>query len=172
MLQKYNTNHSNTSFRRTLPLIHLLGKQFFRGWHIFTLFGASIMFEASSSYEKIPEYSDLPAIQIISPLQGSYYSENVQISWLIEKISTHNKEGAEEAIIFVNGVKAHSSAERQGSLLLEKLPVGGYRIEAMLGTYDDFEGLTKVLSTHVVEFRVGSKSTESDFPHSRYYSVA
>ena len=120
----------------------------------FICFFSYIWMSGASSFEILPEYSDLPSMHLLSPLQGSYNGEDVEISWRCEKVSM-NGIGA-EAIIFVNGLKAHSSLELQGTLMLQKLPQGTYRVDAMLAAYDEIDGLTNVTSTHVVEFHVGS----------------
>jgi hypothetical protein len=113
--------------------------------------------------EVIPEYRNEPSIHVISPLQGSYNSgERCEISWLIENFSPQassahefNESTTDHVIIFVNGIKAISSTtEVEGKVSLQQLSAGAYRIDAMLGRYDELDGIISVLSNHVVEFFV------------------
>ena len=116
----------------------------------------------SYSIEVIPEYRNSPSIRVISPLQGSYISGvRCEVSWLIENFSPKessvakfNESITDHAMIFVNGIKAISSPEVEGKVFLQQLSAGAYRIDAMLGRYDELDGVTSVLSNHVVEFFV------------------
>jgi hypothetical protein len=100
------------------------------------------------------------SIYIISPLQGSENNETVEVSWRV-------KQGAPESgtqddvIIFVNGIKALSTQNYEGNVILQKLEAGAYRLEAMLATYDEIDGLVKVTSSYVVEFYVGRRHLSS-----------
>eukprot|EP00291_Cryptomonas_curvata_P015801 CAMPEP_0172153620 /NCGR_PEP_ID=MMETSP1050-20130122/1554_1 /TAXON_ID=233186 /ORGANISM="Cryptomonas curvata, Strain CCAP979/52" /LENGTH=227 /DNA_ID=CAMNT_0012822193 /DNA_START=355 /DNA_END=1035 /DNA_ORIENTATION=- len=74
----------------------------------------------------------------------------------------------DHVIIFVNGIKAISSPEVEGNVFMQQLSAGAYRIDAMLGRYDELDGITSVLSNHVVEFFVDlqppiSRSISSTF---------
>jgi hypothetical protein len=116
----------------------------------------------SYSIEVMPEYRNSPSIRVISPLQGSYNSGGrCEISWVMENFSPQastvvefNESITDHAIIFVNGIKAISSQEVVGKVFLQQLSAGAYRIDAMLGRYDELDGITSVLSNHVVEFFV------------------
>ncbi len=117
---------------------------------------------SANSTEVLPAYRNSPSISVISPLQGSYNSGvRCEISWQIKNLSPQtssvselNESVTDHAIIFVNGVKAISSLEVEGKIFLQQLSAGAYRIDAMLGRYDEVDGITSVLSNHVVEFFV------------------
>jgi hypothetical protein len=96
-----------------------------------------------------------PSIRVLSPLQGSYNGQSVEFSWAVKNYVVDPSGSAHQAIIYVNGIKAHQSAELEGRVSFQDLSDGSYRVDAMLATYDEDDGLTSVLSAHTVEFFVG-----------------
>ncbi len=108
----------------------------------------------------LPEYRNTPSIRVTSPLQGSYnVGDRCEISWRIDnfsplasRVGDFNESSIDHAIIFVNGIKAVSSLDVEGTVFLQQLSAGAYRIDAILGRYDELDGITLVISTHVVEF--------------------
>lgn len=97
-----------------------------------------------------------PSIFVTSPLQGSEHNQTIEISWRVDDFF-RDQGSVTEVILFVNGIKAHATMNTEGSLSMEKLHDGAYRIEAMLATYDEIDGVTSVISSHVVEFYVGRR---------------
>ena len=105
---------------------------------------------------------DNPEITLLEPLHNSLSHGDLRVSWSVKRFAVDPAGRSEQPTIFLNGLKVHSSVDPDGSLVISSLSEGSYRMEAMLATYDEDDGLTSVLSNHVVEFHIGSRPAEDD----------
>lgn len=100
---------------------------------------------------------DAAHIELLAPSQGYVSGEGaLKIAWATTGVPADSP--PLKVVLMVNGltakVLAASSAEE--SMILDRLMDGPYRVHVFLGEYDEFEGLSNVRSSALVECWVDS----------------
>ena len=104
-------------------------------------------------------------VDLLEPEQDFVSREgNLKIAWAVKDVPGGS--GALKVVIMVNGLTAQVQElnSEQGSLLLGDLKDGPYRVHVFLGEYDEFEGLSNVQSSALVECWVDTAGVLGDAP--------
>ena len=91
-------------------------------------------------------------VELLAPAQGFVSRDGaLRVEWAAKGVP--DDKGALRVVLMVNGLVAQVDDPRSavGSLLLSALSDGQYRVHVFLGQYDEFEGLSNVQSSALVE---------------------
>ena len=91
-------------------------------------------------------------VDLVAPAQGFVSRDgSLRIEWVVAGVPGDG--GAPHVVLMVNGMVAQvaSASDASGSLLLSALSDGPYRVHVFLGQYDEYEGLSNVQSSALVE---------------------
>jgi hypothetical protein len=91
-------------------------------------------------------------VELLAPAQGFVSRDGaLRVEWAAKDVPADK--GALRVVLMVNGLVAQVDDPRSavGSLLLSALSDGQYRVHVFLGQYDEFEGLSNVQSSALVE---------------------
>ena len=90
-------------------------------------------------------------IELVEPTQGFVSGEGaLKVSWAVARLPADTSRL--KVVLMVNGLTAQvTEPVSQGSMVLGQLVDGPYHVHVFLGEYDEFEGLSSVLSSALVE---------------------
>lgn len=98
-------------------------------------------------------------IELVEPTQGFVSGEGaLKVSWVAARLPADTR--SLKVVLMVNGLTAQViEVASEGSMVLGQLSDGSYRVHVFLGEYDEFEGLSNVLSSALVECWVDTNNT-------------
>lgn len=96
-----------------------------------------------------------PFVELLSPSQGEVLRDGLlRVAWRSSGVGLGGGEGGEggmHLIVVINGLPAKITDSAEGELQIGELPSGFFRVQVLLGTYSEDDGISGVRASSMAE---------------------